>query len=152
MSLYHYIASSDPLPVGEWSGRKPPEPAACETLEAAAGIYIHGLAPGFGTIRKHFQEPYVYVLAPNGGKFHFTPEMKRLLPDDYRACVKCVTVLFDFMRDIGGDQSRFELYSCWIGEEDRGKREERTRFIHLSSFRLGDRFELQERQYISIVK
>lgn len=186
MSLYHYIASSIPLPLGEMGGRKssldrsghvPPKAIrflsseatgvplqwdfssikeegieVYDTLEDAAGIYISELGQSNEAIRKQFIQPYVYVIAPNWGKFHFNPEMKRLLPKDYKACVKCVTVLFDLMRESGDHQERFELYSCCVGKEIEERDEKQTKTIRISTFLLGDRFELNDRQYVSIVK
>lgn len=75
-----------------------------------------------------------------------------MFPDDYKASVKCVTVLFDLMRNIGDNEASFELYSCWIDEEQKDKNEELTQTISLSAFRLSDNFELKDRQYFFIVK
>ncbi|TLS51715.1 hypothetical protein FE782_14580 [Paenibacillus antri] len=187
MSLFHYIASNNPLPLGETGGRKSAldksgrmptkafhflsnessyvhfpgdypssicedEIEVYETIEDAAGIMIYDLHQGYDTIRKHFKQPYVYGIAPNWGSFHFNLEVKELFPEDYRASVKCVTVLFDLMKKIGDDQAVFELYSCWIGEETQERNPELDTFIRLSIFTLGDQFELKERQYISLVK
>ncbi|MFE5321850.1 hypothetical protein ACFQ88_24450 [Paenibacillus sp. NPDC056579] len=170
MSLYHYIASNHPLPIGERGGRKSPldksglvppkafhflsndnsyvlfpgdfsssisedEIEVYETMEDAAGIIIYELVQGDEMIRKHFKLPYVYGIVPNWGKFYFNQEMKKIFPEEYWACVKCVSVLFDLMRDINDDQSVFELYSCWIGEGTQESNSELATCIRLSTFK-----------------
>ncbi|MCR8632009.1 hypothetical protein [Paenibacillus radicis (ex Xue et al. 2023)] len=131
------------------------ETAVYDSMEDAAGIYIYELGQEFEAIRRHFSQPsqpHVYGIAPNWGKFYFSPMMKEQLPEDYKACVKCVTTLFDLLREIGNEHTKFELYSCWVEEEQEARNDELTMTIKLSTFKLGDSFELMERQYIFIEK
>lgn len=188
MSLYHYLASEHPLPLGERGGQKSlldrsgdgPYPvlqflfsasphelpegiidlssysekdiAVYDTLADAAGIYLDALEPKYETVRLHFTLPYVYRVAANLGGFHFSPEMKNLFPDEYDAHVKCVKVLFELMDEAGGDQAKYELYSCCVGAEQEERDEALTMTLKLSGLALGERFALKNRQFIRIVK
>jgi hypothetical protein len=131
---------------------KEEQTAVYDTVADAAGIYINELPPGREAVRKHFQQPYVYALEPNMGGFHIIPEMKEHFPDEYEAHEKCIRVLLELLKETGDEHTAFEIYSCWYDEEEHPRDEKLSSVIRLSSFEIGERFELKDKQYISIVK
>lgn len=189
MSLYHYMASAKPLPLGarggkksldDVSGDKPPkafrfkayelqegmtpidqimdlshiqddEIEVYDTMEDAAGIYINSLGPWNEVIKRHFKLPYVYEVAPNWGQFFYSEELKLKFPEEYRASRKCVTELFQLMRDYGDEQNNeFELYSCWTENEHKARNHRLDRFIELNTFNWEDSFQMHDQQYIVV--
>jgi len=114
------------------------------------GIYISRLNEKNMLIRKHFENPFVYMIEPSWGGFDLSPLLKQNFPEYYKRHVKCIEELFKLMQDYGTDGDEFELYSCWINEENEPRDDSLTRVIDLSSFTLADNFELKDKQYIKI--
>lgn len=119
-----------------------------DTFEDAAGIYISELPAECKAIKKHFKNAYVYQVSPNFGIFLINEAMKTMHQQMYKANEKCISELFNYLRQNINDNEEIELYSCWADEEEKERDGELDKIIDIASFKVKDNFQLMERQYI----
>lgn len=156
MSIFYYIGSSKELELGTFgsklSEKSTEDKIIYETYEDAAAIYIKKLWDEYSQIKKHFMNPFVYMISANWGNFYYNGTLKKMNIDKYKASRKCLKILFDYIYDrIEGDEF-IELYSCWAGEESHPRNKVIDRTINLSTFEFKNSFYIKDRQYIMFIK
>jgi len=120
------------------------------TYEDAAGIYVEKVPTENENVKKHFRNQFVYLVSANIGKFIVNDEIKKANEQMYLANKKCVSELFEYIRNNKGENEEFELYSCWFGEEEQERDINLDTVIELKEFQIGDNFYLKEQQYITV--
>ncbi|WP_256757564.1 hypothetical protein [Cohnella sp. WQ 127256] len=162
MTLMHYVTHVNPSekenPFMQVLLEKYPEGDKLmdiyETEEDAAGLYITGPIP-IQDPSHVFRHPFVYQVNSEGGSFHINDEIKESFPTSYQKNKKCLTELFDYLRQNMELGEELELYSCWAHGRERllePPNKELDLVLDLTTFRLENEFEWKERQYIRVIK
>lgn len=123
-----------------------------ETMEDAAGIYVKEVPPCYNAIKKHFKSKFVYWVSANFGIFLLNESIKERYIDSYSANKKCLKELFKLIEENINGNEVIEIYSCWADEEEESRNRKLDMVINLSSFEIGDNFELKDKQYIVVNK
>lgn len=123
-----------------------------DTFEDAAGIYVENIHPSNENVRKHFKNKFIYQVSENIGKFFFDPELLKNDRETFLANRKCITTLFDCIRNNISENECIEIYTCWYGKEGEERNYNLDTVIKLNDFIIGDSFELKEGQYILVEK
>ncbi|HBV97979.1 MAG: hypothetical protein JL50_01285 [Peptococcaceae bacterium BICA1-7] len=121
-----------------------------DSIEDAAGIFIHSIFSWEDAVRKQFKNKFIYKVTPNFGNFILNDKIKSSDNETYKANTKCISALFDYIRRYICDNEEVEIYTCWAGEENKERNHHLNMLIELKTFSIGDSFELKERQYILI--
>jgi hypothetical protein len=126
---------------------KPDEIEGYETMEDAAGIYVQELPPRYSEIKRHFRSKHIYMVSANWGHFNVNEELDR---ESYSANKKCLKELFKLIAENITEDGEIEIYTCWADEEEESRNRRLDMVINLSSFEVGDNFELKDKQYIVV--
>lgn len=151
MSLVYHCASSKELPIGVFGGYH--ENNVYQTLEEAAGIYVQKSHLQPEITRKLFKYPYVYEVMPNVGKFIVSEELKILNRDLFMANRRCIGELLAYLRQNLNTGEEIEFYTGYDSGDGVQGVVEFSVGIDLSTFTVGDRFDLFKiNQYLLITK
>lgn len=135
MSMYHYIAANKELSTGSFGGRNPKVGEPPKVIKFKSVM---------------FKNPYIYQLSASWGSFIINEKIKNWDIEHYKANLKCINELFNYIRRIISDNEEIEIYTCWADEEGEERNYNLNTIIDLKTFSIGDNFELKERQYILV--
>ena len=131
---------------------KPSEIEEYETMVDVAGIHIHDVFGAHSKIKKHFKSKYIYEFSPNFGNFWLSQRLMELDSEAYLANKKCVEELFKYIEENMDENEGIEIYCCCDSEEEMPRKKELDWIININSFEIGDYFELEDKQYIVIIR
>lgn len=129
---------------------KPSEIEEYETMVDAAGIHIHDVFWAHSRIKKHFKSKYIYEFSPNFGNFWLSQRLMELDSEAYLVNKKCVEELFKYIKENMDENEEIEIYSCCDSEEEMPRKKELDWIININSFKIGDSFDFEDKQYIVI--
>lgn len=121
-----------------------------ETEEDAAGIVIRELGKQSDAIRKHFRQPYIYQLAPEGGSFDVQKNVPPEWISSVRCAQKCCLELKSLLMEAAVPGESFEFYTCWAGQEKWPRQTKLDRDLNLITFEWEEGLQPLEKQYIRI--
>lgn len=121
-----------------------------ETYEDAAGICIQSLEEWNKGIKTQFKNHYVYQLSASWGSFSLNEKIKNCDIEHYKANIKCINELSNYIRRNIKENEEIEIYTCWANEEGEERNHNLDTVIDLKTFNIGDNFEFKERQYILV--
>lgn len=167
MTIHHYIGSAYELPIGSFGTEAKMIPLSevissnknlknlkdtlievYENEEDAYGIGINKLTSGYSDIKDKFTLPYIYELSCD------------MHP-------KSIRELFKYIEDHLVEGCKIELYSCLDGDESKEKDSNLDTVINLNAlyfgkhykldkkkyiYELGEMFQFQDKQFVSVIK
>jgi len=121
-----------------------------DTYEDAAGIFIQNLEEWNKGIKVQFRNHFVYQFSASWGSFNLNEKIKNWDIEHYKANLKCINELFNYIRRNISENEEIEIYTCWANEEGEERNLNLDTVIDLKTFSIGDHFEFKERQYILV--